>query len=82
MIEVKVSLKSAVHHSRDRELMTMVIVNDGTLTGKRGSYFALVNRKGTDRVLRRGRVKNFPRHSYHIGRLVLRALQSCFPEEK
>lgn len=85
MIEVKVTLKSAIHHSRDRELMTMTICNDGREPSNpaRGSYWALVFHKGsTSRVLRRGRVENFPRKSYHVGRLILRALKSCFPEEK
>jgi len=33
-------------------------------------------------VTRTGEVKNYPRLSYNIWRLVLRALRSSFPEEK
>ena len=33
-------------------------------------------------VIRKGEVKNYPRLSYNIWRLVLRALRDAFPEEK
>jgi hypothetical protein len=33
-------------------------------------------------VTRTGEVKNYPRLSYNVWRLVLRALKSAFPEEK
>ena len=35
-----------------------------------------------DRVQRRGEVSNWPKQSYSIWRLVLRALLSAYPEEK
>ncbi len=66
--------------------------------GNLGNYDVTLYRKGLEiihdrldfckhvvrpgKVLRQGRVENFPRKSYHVGRLVLRALKSVFPEEK
>ena len=95
MIVVKVEMWPATNFGVKRELMRMTISNDGTLTGKRGSYNAGIFRRkpyggvgvegyksaGHD-YLRRGRVENFPKESYHVGRLVLRALKACFPEER
>ena len=42
-----------------------------------------VMRKGTkDKVQREGEVRDYPRQSYSVWRLVQRALRSAFPEEK
>ena len=92
MIVVKVELWPATKHGHKRELMRMTICNDGTLTAKRGSYKAgIFRRKGgmaagyrhySHDYMRTGVVKNFPKESYHVGRLVLRALKACFPEER
>lgn len=96
MIVVKVELWGA-RTGKVRELFRMTLSNDGTQgDGNRGNYDVALFRKGTTvitkkgsniirsgstGVLRRGRVENFPRRSYHVGRLVLRALRSVFPEE-
>lgn len=86
MIVIKVELHSA--NSRlITTLMRMHITNDGTIKDpKRGNYIAHLFRKGAltrpKNVTRTGYVKDFPRHSYHIGRLVLRALADLFPEER
>ena len=65
-----------------QQLGVMHIANDGTGTKDRGNYHAKVYRKGTNKVLRLGEVKEYPRLSYNIWRLVLRCLKSAFPEEK
>lgn len=84
MIVVKVELHSAIT-GQVKLLGVMCIANDGTGSHKRGNYDAWVYRKGTETssrdVLRTGRVENYPRISYSIWRLVLRALKSCYPEE-
>ncbi len=87
MIVVKVELWSA-QSGRTRELFRMTLANDGSGgDGKRGSYDVTLFRRTKNQRLRRdhlrkGRVEDFPRKSYHVGRLVLRALKSVFPEEK
>ena len=69
------------------ELMHMHITNDGTASdgtgdSKRGNYSFELLRKGSKEVLRTGRVEDFPRRSYHVGRLLYRALASVYPEER
>ncbi len=82
MIVVKVELWGA-RTGKVRELFNMTLSNDGELGDSyRGNYDVALYRKGTSKVIRRGRVDNFPRKNYHVGRLVLRALKSVFPEER
>ena len=87
MIVIKVELWPGGRR-KTRELFRMTLTNDGSLSdGLRGNYDVNLFRRTSDGVLRtgilrRGRVEGFPRKSYHVGRLVLRALKSCFPEEK
>lgn len=90
MIVVTVALHSAVTH-KTITLARMLIVNDGTSTDpKRGDYTVHVgNKKDVDdlRMIfnhpqREGAVRNYPRLSYNVWRLVSRALRSAFPEEK
>lgn len=92
MIVVKIELHSAIT-SKITLLGKMVICNDGESEDpKRGHYKAYVLRKrdaGSDirvRYLadatRYGRVRDYPRLSYAVWRLVLRALRACYPEEK
>ena len=64
------------------ELMCMHITNDGTGGESRGNYNVEIFRRGARGVMRLVRVEDFPRRSYHVGRLVLRALAACFPEER
>ncbi len=69
------------------ELMRMHITNDGTASdgsgdSPRGNYRVELFRKGCKTILRTGHVEDFPRRSYHVGRLVLRALAACFSEER
>ena len=81
MIVVKIELWPMGIKSRKRELGRMLIDNQG-VTNKRGDYRVRVLRKGSEKVLREGEVKNYPRESYKSWRLVCRALKSTFPEEK
>ena len=89
MIVIKIEL----HSARTKEITllgSMVIANDGTSKDhKRGNYLVgVANKKDAadlklamSRPLRTGVVKDFPRLSYNVWRLVLRALKSAFPEE-
>ncbi len=81
MIVVKIELWPMGIESRKRELGRMLIVNQGGTHG-RGDYHVRVMRKGSDKVLRECEVKDYPRESYNIWRLICRALKGTFPEEK
>jgi hypothetical protein len=81
MIVIKIELWPLGFESHKKEIGRMLIDNQGG-TDARGDYRVRVLRKGTDRVLREGEVKNYPRKSYNIWRLVCRALKDVFPEEK
>ena len=82
MIIVTIELQSAITGKRSK-LGEMYISNDGTGTAERGNYLAHVMRKGSwHKPQRRGVVKNYPRASYSVWRLVMRALKDAFPEEK
>lgn len=56
----------------------------------RGDYGVAVMRKGREEesqylvgnIVRSGSVKNYPRLSYNVWRLIIRALKAAFPEEK
>lgn len=84
MIVLKLELHSA-RTGKVTELGRTVIFNEGdSATPKRGNYGVAVCRKGsTDwrKPLRTGSVKDYPRLSYNVWRLVVRALRSAFPEE-
>lgn len=61
----------------------MHIINKGSGSLIRGDYSVKVMRRGTkDKVQRTGEVTSYPRESYSVWRLVMRALKSAFPEEK
>lgn len=87
MLVIKIELHSAV----TRKVTTigqMIIANTGG-TKDRGEYTAKVAHKNDvnnlganfNRPLREGTVINYPRLSYNVWRLVVRALLSAFPEE-
>jgi len=95
MLVVKIELWSAIT-GKVTEVGRMYLGNDGSsLDPSRGNYDVKVARKGTSRwaglkdfpgwhavkTVREGRVENYPRKSYNVWRLVLRALRSAFPEE-
>jgi hypothetical protein len=82
MIVVTIELWPMGIKSRKRELGRMLIDNQGG-THKRGDYRVRVLRKGSEsKVLRECEVKDYPRESYNIWRLICRALKGTFPEEK
>ena len=81
MIIVRIELHSAVT-GKVSEIGYMQIINDGTGKGARGNYDVNVMRRGSTAIQRTGRVDNYPRKSYNVWRLVLRALMSAFPEER
>ena len=74
------------------EIGRMYIANVGSGNQLRGDYEAAVCRRGSTKApipinpvgpkaTRIGSVKNYPRLSYNVWRLVCKALKSCFPEE-
>lgn len=75
MLLVKVELHSALT-GEVKTLAEMRIANDGTSDNPRRGNYNVRNSS------RRGRVENFPRKSYVVWRLVLRALRSLYPEER
>lgn len=83
MIVIKVELHSAIT-GRVKTLGQARIWNKGTGTMKRGNYGVGVHRKDDPNgpYLRTGDVDNYPRLSYSMWRLVIRALLACFPEER
>ncbi|CBW47016.1 hypothetical protein [Roseovarius sp. 217 phage 1] len=85
-------LKLELHSARTGEIEEIgrtIIANVGG-TSQRGDYICKVARKRDtfsnkdtwQEPLRTGDVKNYPRLSYNVWRLVIRALLSAFPEEK
>ena len=86
MIVVKVELHG--YHSKKITLLGQMIIGNEGGTDKRGDYSVKVGRKGStlrqvyDKPLRLGTVTNYPRLSYNVWRLVMRALKEAFPEEK
>jgi len=74
MLTITVELNSAID---GHKLGVMHIANDGTGTPTRGNYRAAVMRKGSIlKVQRVGEVRDYPRLSYNVWRLVSRALRS------
>lgn len=92
MLVIKIELHSAITGAVS-EIGRMNIANEGTGTAQRGDYKVQVIRRSapTDKgfwdynasnVTRTGEVKNYPRLSYNVWRLITRALLSAFPEEQ
>lgn len=92
MIVLKLELHSAVT-GKVTEIGRTIIANDGNGSASRGNYICKVGRKQPDGTeyqnskiwkdpLRIGTVEDYPRLSYNVWRLVIRALKSAFPEEK
>lgn len=90
MLIVTIELQSA-NTGKTSLLGRMLIWNRGDQPkqSKRGNYGVAVLRKGSEIpmgnfvpiAVRRGEVLDYPRSSYNVWRLVLRALRSAFPEE-
>jgi len=84
-------LKLELHSARTGEIKEIgrtIIANVGG-TQERGDYICKVakkretfdNKNTWSKPLRIGEVKDYPRLSYNVWRLVIRALKSAFPEE-
>lgn len=92
MLVVTLSLHSA--RTKEKKVLgEMVISNWGNRPygDPRGDYDVAITKRGSDfqsmitghsHPWRTGEVKNFPRKSYSVWRLVMRALKSAIPEEK
>jgi len=92
VIVVKIEMWPKGDESRAREIGRTYIYNAGG-TAERGDYEVRVSRKAKEfkheprKVLsgegfaRTGSVKDYPRKSYNVWRLITRALKSAFPEE-
>jgi len=83
MLRVTVEL----HSARTGEVETLGVLeicNQGNRDygSSRGDYHGRLFIKGTRTVMRTAEVFDFPRHSYHVCRLVLRVLRKLYPEEK
>ena len=97
MLVISIDLHPAVTGGPPKRIGQMVIANTGTSRNpKRGDYSVRVFKRGKtlegnvaagriplhpQSVLRRGKVLDYPRLSYNVWRLVLRALRSAIPEE-
>lgn len=90
MIKVTIELESAVT-GKTTKIGQMHIWNKGNGTRDTGNYGVVVCRRGSfdvpfgqvpAAVTRTGEVLNYPRLSYNVWRLVIRALLSAFHEER
>lgn len=96
MLVLKLELHSAISHEVT-EIGRMYICNDGTGKQDAGNYVAAVCKRGTDampqeaycnpnvrapKAARSGEVRDYPRISYNVWRLVARSVLACFPEER
>lgn len=85
MLVLKLEMHSAIT-GKVTEIGRTYIYNDGTGGRLRGNYGVRVCRRGgtafEGRMSRTGEVKDYPRLSYNVWRLVIRSLLSAFPEER
>ena len=84
MIRVNVDLKSAISHTRDRALGSLVISN----IGKHEDNHRLCDYKGemlsmkSNKICKTVVVENYASEAYSIWRLVFRMLWELLPEER
>ena len=90
MIVVSIDLISA-RTGKGTTIGRMIIANDETGDGHKNNYNAWIARRNLvneqpeamiDKSDRTGRVESYPSTAYSVWRLVMRALRSCFPEER
>jgi len=75
MIEIIVKIiPPLVTGRKEREIAKAIIINDGTGTKKRGNYQFALWLKRRDGSWRSGTVRNFPRKSYNVWKLIKRML--------
>ena len=89
MLILELKLWSAKTMKTTTLAKTTISLANVNKTHSKGDYHVLVGRRGvTDLVKihrnpqREGAVIDYPRKSYNVWRLVIRALLSAFPEEK
>ena len=81
MIVVKIELWPGGWESKKKEIGRMTIANRGINPAhpKRGDYRVRIMRRGTTDVIQReSEVLNYPRQSYPVWELIMRALNSSF----
>jgi hypothetical protein len=84
MLCIKIELWPFGDEDSSREIGRMYVANDGSGTVDRGNYDVWVCRKGTTErppngtYTRKARVKDYPRKSYTVWRLIKRALTNAF----
>lgn len=76
MIQVPILLDVHGRGNDIRPLGSIVIVNDGTGTPDRGNYDVEQYDKHTKRVVRKGRVENWPRNSKSPVQLLAAAIKA------
>lgn len=88
MLVIKIEKWPFGQEEKAEEIGRTYVTNDGSGTLKRGNYDVEVCRRGTTEkpsgggtAARTGRVEDYPRQSYNVWRLIIRALKSAFPEE-
>ena len=89
MIVIRVELWSA-RTGRKKPIGLGIIANQGTTAGEtRGDYEMYIARRGQwdvakimERPLRTASVKDWPKASYSVWRLVLKLLSEAFPEQR
>lgn len=86
MIRVTVELYNANKGGERSTLAVMDICNvsgaDHEYGSPLGNYRGVLYRAGTKKILREGHIKNWPRKSYPVMRLVCRMLREIYPQEK
>ena len=75
MINIPINLWPYGDDMREKSLGRIVIVNDGTGTVDRGNYYVRIF-DGNNRMIREGRVIDWPRKSRPVFELVLAGLQA------
>ena len=89
MLIVELKLMSARTLKTTTLAKTTISLVNANETHSKGDYHVLVGRRGVSDLVkihrepqREGAVLDYPRKSYNVWRLVIRALLSAFPEEK
>jgi hypothetical protein len=74
VITVSMDLHSAISSSRDANLCSLKITNDGTGTPSRGNYNVRLYARSSGRLIRTARVEDYARSSLPAWRLLAAAM--------
>lgn len=80
MITVTMRLDSAIHSSRDVDLVTIEIINLGNGTPTRGNYEWHIRGKNNLRLLKTGQIHNWPRKAKPPIALLQRVINDAYPQ--